>query len=447
MAAIFFQSGYVAALRLHSNAIPQIDLTKQQEDLSVPCSSTMKPPSFTKNVDINKQLNCGAAELDEDDANTCENQGSTNMLINSWKINLGALETAQLKNASRKAQATVYVPDAPFLKNHRKDALHMPDAAEHTQFLADVAIHEALLASPNRVQDMEKADFVFVPFYSRLLFFCGMSRKAEAGAFARKIIQKAGAKKMIFIFSSTRKVVDVASEIGGMKFIKQKNVHVGMIDASDHRGGRCPANFDKDFSIPYFIPNALVSAALTSTTGPAQKKYLLHFRGHPSGSDFRSTVAQAFQKVAPKDAQQTPFKNEQTVDVKVSKKHNTVPEEHKLMRDSVFCLVPSGITPTSRRLYESIVNECIPVIVSPKFKVPWDTINDPKEFSVMWDGAEHESLEALAKRVYSMSAEEINAKFRRLKEVRNSFVFELPGLMDGPGATDSMLALLESQHA
>ena len=41
------------------------------------------------------------------------------------------------------------------------------------------------------------------------------------------------------------------------------------------------------------------------------------------------------------------------------------------MRQCRFCLVPRGITPSSRRLYEALAAKCVPVVVSDRFVVPY----------------------------------------------------------------------------
>ena len=42
------------------------------------------------------------------------------------------------------------------------------------------------------------------------------------------------------------------------------------------------------------------------------------------------------------------------------------------MRQCKFCLVPAGLTPTSRRFYEAIASTCVPVLISDRFVVPYD---------------------------------------------------------------------------
>ena len=41
------------------------------------------------------------------------------------------------------------------------------------------------------------------------------------------------------------------------------------------------------------------------------------------------------------------------------------------LRTCKFCMVPRGITPSSRRLYEAIAAKCVPVIISDRFVLPY----------------------------------------------------------------------------
>ncbi|ONK61669.1 uncharacterized protein A4U43_C08F32350 [Asparagus officinalis] len=52
------------------------------------------------------------------------------------------------------------------------------------------------------------------------------------------------------------------------------------------------------------------------------------------------------------------------------------------MRESVFCLSPAGDTPSSARLFDSIVSECIPVIVSDELELPFEGILDYRKIAL-----------------------------------------------------------------
>jgi len=58
------------------------------------------------------------------------------------------------------------------------------------------------------------------------------------------------------------------------------------------------------------------------------------------------------------------------------------------MTDSDFCLVPSGDTQSSRRLFDAMVAGCIPVFPGPKYPLPFEHIIPYSEFSVRIDGDE-----------------------------------------------------------
>jgi len=47
------------------------------------------------------------------------------------------------------------------------------------------------------------------------------------------------------------------------------------------------------------------------------------------------------------------------------------------MRNSTFCLIPRGMTASSRRLYESLASGCVPVVVSDHFALPLESSQSP----------------------------------------------------------------------
>ncbi|KAK4402653.1 putative arabinosyltransferase A [Sesamum angolense] len=54
------------------------------------------------------------------------------------------------------------------------------------------------------------------------------------------------------------------------------------------------------------------------------------------------------------------------------------------MRSSKFCLHPAGDTPSSCRLFDAIVSHCVPVIVSDKIELPFESEIDYKELSIFF---------------------------------------------------------------
>jgi len=60
----------------------------------------------------------------------------------------------------------------------------------------------------------------------------------------------------------------------------------------------------------------------------------------------------------------------------------SVAELTRLMRKSVFCLVPRGDSPNTKRFYSAILNGCIPVIISDWIGLPYQELVDYSSFTV-----------------------------------------------------------------
>eukprot|EP00966_Prymnesium_polylepis_P027465 634961-Prymnesium_polylepis.1 len=58
------------------------------------------------------------------------------------------------------------------------------------------------------------------------------------------------------------------------------------------------------------------------------------------------------------------------------------------MRNSTFCLVPRGDSPTSRRLYDAIQAGCIPVVVASKLQLPFESELDWRQFALFYSDEE-----------------------------------------------------------
>ena len=94
----------------------------------------------------------------------------------------------------------------------------------------------------------------------------------------------------------------------------------------------------------------------------------------------------------------------------------------KYSLQSVFCLCPHGSAPVNRRLYESIVAGCIPVILSDLQSLPFEYfLGDYSKFSVMIPEAT--LPDDIWNILRSYSKEKIQMMQNKLKEISFYFTF------------------------
>jgi len=94
---------------------------------------------------------------------------------------------------------------------------------------------------------------------------------------------------------------------------------------------------------------------------------------------------------------------------------------HETMRDSTFCLVPEGDTPSSRRLFDAMVSGCIPVFITWGYDRPFENVVDYDSFSInlnpkRWlNGEAQDQIDEL----YAMTEDEIFEKRENLAKYVN----------------------------
>jgi len=109
------------------------------------------------------------------------------------------------------------------------------------------------------------------------------------------------------------------------------------------------------------------------------------------------------------------------------------------LEDSIFCLIPRGITPWTRRLFDAMLSDCIPVVLSNAIVFPFERTLDYSGFTI-------KIPEAWAGRLWSLlngiSAKEVLALQRRIREVAPYF-----SAAKGQNPFDSVLEQLAAMHA
>lgn len=94
------------------------------------------------------------------------------------------------------------------------------------------------------------------------------------------------------------------------------------------------------------------------------------------------------------------------------------------MKKSIFCIVPRGDTPTSRRLFDAISAGCIPVILADDIKLPFSTFIDWSAFTVKIPEADVNSHGAkVTKDMLAIPEATIRDMQKKLLQARDDFVY------------------------
>ncbi|CAH2067267.1 unnamed protein product [Thlaspi arvense] len=107
-------------------------------------------------------------------------------------------------------------------------------------------------------------------------------------------------------------------------------------------------------------------------------------------------------------------------------KGNGTKQTGKGMASSKFCLNIAGDTPSSNRLFDSIVSHCVPVIISDQIELPFEDTIDYSGFSVFVHSSEAVKKGFLVNLLRGITEDQWKKKCERLKEVVRYFEYQFP---------------------
>ena len=100
------------------------------------------------------------------------------------------------------------------------------------------------------------------------------------------------------------------------------------------------------------------------------------------------------------------------------------------MRGSRFCLHPAGDTPSSCRLFDAIVNHCVPVIISDRIELPFEEHFDYSEFSLFFSSEDALKPGHLLGTLRSIERERWLQMWEILKVISHHFEYQNPSKKD-----------------
>lgn len=165
----------------------------------------------------------------------------------------------------------------------------------------------------------------------------------------------------------------------------------------------------KDVSFPEINLKLGNITALTTSTS-SKRTILAFFAGKPHGH-IRSLL---FEHWKDKDD-----------DIKVFEQlpENSSLSYREMMEKSKFCLCPSGYEVASPRVVEAIYAECVPVLISEDYVLPFSDVLDWDKFSVR---VSVKDLSELKRILTKIGGDEYELLHKRVRQVQRHFVVNDP---------------------
>ncbi|KAL5581662.1 hypothetical protein UlMin_014104 [Ulmus minor] len=164
----------------------------------------------------------------------------------------------------------------------------------------------------------------------------------------------------------------------------------------------------KDASFPEINLKTGEITALTGGLLPSNRTILAFFAGQQHGK-LRPSLFQHWK--------------EKDQDILV---YETLPKNlsyQEMMKKSKFCLCPSGHEVASPRIVEAIYSECVPVLISQKYVLPFSDVLNWESFSVQVSVGEIPNLKKI---LMGISEEKYEKLLENVKKVQRHFVLNNP---------------------
>lgn len=294
--------------------------------------------------------------------------------------------TAQQKLAaaaggSVKGLPRVFVYDAMDVPAMRK-LQQSPNYCNRGMWGMEVSIHEWFLTSPLRTLDPYEADFFLVPCYAICMLEGNILQMDEINALYIELVtalphfNRTHGRDHVFTFTSGM-YVNIFRD--WKQYIPESIILTPETELfNDFTDVAVPAfSTWRDIVVPGNLDLAEVIGLLELSRPLAERDWIASFFGkadlvrgpHPwvGGVDIRKHV----------------FKLNASDDVMM---HDSLllSDVHMHMGRSKFCLIPRGKSAWSLRLFETLFSGCVPVLLSDKWELPFESFLDVTRFSIKW---------------------------------------------------------------
>ncbi|TVU47230.1 hypothetical protein EJB05_06822 [Eragrostis curvula] len=274
-----------------------------------------------------------------------------------------------------------------------------------------------------RVRNASDADVVLVPFFASLSFnrhsrVVPPARASEDRALQRRLLRYLAARPE-WRRTGGRDHVVLAHHPNGMLDARYRLWPCVFVLCDFGRYPPSVASLDKDVIAPY--RHVLPSFAANDTAGYDERPTMLYFQGaiyRKDGGFIRQELYYL-------------LKDEKDVHFSFgSVAGNGIEQATQGMRASKFCLNIAGDTPSSNRLFDSIVSHCVPIIISDDIELPFEDVLDYSKFCVIVRGEDAVKKDFLMNLIKGISREDWTRMWNRLKEVEKHFEYQYPSQTD-----------------
>ncbi|KAL7135072.1 hypothetical protein ABFS83_11G068400 [Erythranthe nasuta] len=271
-----------------------------------------------------------------------------------------------------------------------------------------------------RVTDPDSAEVFFVPFFSSLSFNVHVRNMAELNTVDEKL-----QLEMVNILKAS----DYWKKSGGRDHVipmhhpnafrhYRDEVNASIFIVADFGRIMNISKLAKDVVAPYpHMVESYIAEEENHVDPYKSRQTLLVFRGRTKRKDEGKIRAQLHKML------------NDTKDV-IYEEGAASEEGFKAsaeqMRSSKFCLHPAGDTPSSCRLFDAIVSHCVPVIVSDRLELPFESEIDYKEFSMFFSVNEALQPGYLIDKLRAVSEDQWLKMWSRVKSITHHFEFQYP---------------------
>jgi hypothetical protein len=368
---------------------------------------------------------------------------------------------------SEPSHPKIFVYELPHQFNHQIAA--RKPWCEQEAFGTEILLHEQMLASPHRTLDPEEASLFFVPVYSACIVYKNFGNFQAYRYIVKKALRhvrvtwpywnRTQGKDHVWAF-----VHDYGACLSWHDQVVQTKAET-LVTADKSVGTGGQVFFDElrnsiiishlgDLSVPCFSTHRdIVIPPLCSDPriyrqgqGGAQvaresRDILIHFRGTVSWYHQFSIpslgVKKGFDRMYSRGVRQKIYELYARDPVFFIQEGSSQDYVKELER-SVFCLCPTGYATWSRRLFDSVMMGCIPVIIADNIELPFEKFLDYRKFSVK---VLEKDVPNLKKILTSIPPATIRSKQDEMLKVWKAFAWNRPS-QAGDAFNLTMISLL-----